>query len=103
MLIFRRIANLMGRGDIIKLFILFKTLSPLFRSLRLINKIGKNRWIANLMERTGGRAPCHERLSLPTHTYVSPDTYARMSLCERMWRPSRTFVCSGVDCRSRMV
>lgn len=27
-----QIANLMGRGDIIKLFILFKTLSPLFRS-----------------------------------------------------------------------
>ena len=27
-----KVANLMGRGDIIKLFILFKTLSPLFRS-----------------------------------------------------------------------
>ena len=34
------------------------------------------------------------------NTYVSPDTYARMSLCERMWRLSRTFVSSGVDCRS---
>lgn len=75
---------LLSQNNVIGLFTLFKTLSPSSRSLRLINKIGKNRWIANLMERTGGRAPCHERLSLSTHTYVSPDTYARMSLCERM-------------------